>query len=235
MGVVDYPSGHQGILLDPKDAHLARQSPADYLQVLEASARCALTSLKDVVYKPDPEALDANPSISVGRLDPKKLERLIKRNAPTAGGRTRIDNSLHSYWIEQADNRYIVEFFSLHGQYYTALFDYASLENSVVAEMAEQHREMLRALLGGNVRAAKPDIFRGCMPALMTPCSKDGTVNYQALVAKGKELIQLGMRSVVYCGSMGEWPLLSDEQRMEGVRHLVEAGIPTIVGTGAKD
>lgn len=79
------------------------------------------------------------------------------------------------------------------------------------------------------------DIFRGCMPALMTPCSEDGTVNYEALVAKGKELVEMGMRAVVYCGSMGEWPLLSDEERMEGVRHLVEAGVPTIVGTGAQN
>jgi L-ribulokinase len=27
--VSDYPSGDQGVLLDPKDPHLARQSPAD--------------------------------------------------------------------------------------------------------------------------------------------------------------------------------------------------------------
>jgi L-ribulokinase len=40
--VVNYPSGDQGILLDPKDAHLARQSPVDYLQVLEESVRLAL-------------------------------------------------------------------------------------------------------------------------------------------------------------------------------------------------
>lgn len=82
---------------------------------------------------------------------------------------------------------------------------------------------------------SKTAIFRGCMPALMTPCSADGIPDYEALVRKGRELIELGMRAVVYCGSMGEWPLLSDEERQEGVRHLVEAGIPTIVGTGAQN
>ena len=41
------------------------------------------------------------------------------------------------------------------------------------------------------------------------------------------------MSAVVYCGSMGDWPLLSDEERQEGVSRLVSAGIPTIVGTGA--
>ncbi len=40
--VVDYPSGAQGVLLDPKDGLLARQHPADYLNGLEASIKGAL-------------------------------------------------------------------------------------------------------------------------------------------------------------------------------------------------
>ena len=40
--VVDYPSGAQGVLLDPKDGLLARQHPGDYLHGLEASIRGAL-------------------------------------------------------------------------------------------------------------------------------------------------------------------------------------------------
>jgi L-ribulokinase len=39
---VDYPSGHQGVLLDRNDHHLARQNPADYLYGLEKSVRAAL-------------------------------------------------------------------------------------------------------------------------------------------------------------------------------------------------
>ncbi|MBK1826095.1 dihydrodipicolinate synthase family protein [Haloferula rosea] len=79
------------------------------------------------------------------------------------------------------------------------------------------------------------NIFQGCIPALMTPCSADGEIDYDTLVATGKELIEAGMRAVVYCGSMGDWPLLTDEQRMEGVRRLVEAGVPVVVGTGAQN
>lgn len=41
------------------------------------------------------------------------------------------------------------------------------------------------------------------------------------------------MSAVVYCGSMGDWPLLTDAWRMEGVERLVKAEIPVIVGTGA--
>ncbi|MFO1062532.1 MAG: dihydrodipicolinate synthase family protein [Pirellulales bacterium] len=77
-------------------------------------------------------------------------------------------------------------------------------------------------------------IFRGCIPALMTPCSRDGVPDFDALVETGKSLIAAGMRAVVYCGSMGDWPLLSDEQRQEGVRRLAEAAIPVVVGTGAQ-
>ena len=43
------------------------------------------------------------------------------------------------------------------------------------------------------------------------------------------------MKAVVYCGSMGDWPLLTDAQRQEGVRRLVDAGIPVVVGTGAQN
>ncbi|HEX5105702.1 MAG TPA: dihydrodipicolinate synthase family protein, partial [Pirellulaceae bacterium] len=77
-------------------------------------------------------------------------------------------------------------------------------------------------------------IFQGGIPALMTPCRPDRTPHHPALVRKGQELIAAGMNAVVYCGSMGDWPLLSDEQRQEGVRQLTEAGVPVIVGTGAQ-
>lgn len=77
------------------------------------------------------------------------------------------------------------------------------------------------------------DIYRGCIPALMTPCTDARQPDYDALVAKGRELVQAGMSGVVYCGSMGDWPLLSEAQRQEGVARLVQAGVPTIVGTGA--
>lgn len=78
-------------------------------------------------------------------------------------------------------------------------------------------------------------IFQGCIPALMTPCSAEGKPNFEALVSKARELVDGGMRGVVYCGSMGDWPLLSDAQRQEGVRQLVEAGVPVVVGTGAQN
>ncbi|MBI1246064.1 MAG: dihydrodipicolinate synthase family protein [Alphaproteobacteria bacterium] len=81
-----------------------------------------------------------------------------------------------------------------------------------------------------------PDsVFRGTIPALMTPCTPDRRPDFAALVRKGKELVGAGMSGVVYCGSMGDWPLLDDEQRMEGAAALAKAGVPLVVGTGAQN
>jgi len=77
------------------------------------------------------------------------------------------------------------------------------------------------------------DVFRGCLPALMTPCGPDGEPDVKQLVKTGSELVAAGMKGVVYCGSMGDWPLLTDQQRQAGVEALVDAGLPVIVGTGA--
>ena len=78
-------------------------------------------------------------------------------------------------------------------------------------------------------------VFRGVVPALMTPCTAKGEPDIAALVARGKDLIKAGMSAVVYCGSMGDWPLLGDDQRQAGVEALVKAGVPVIVGTGAQN
>lgn len=76
-------------------------------------------------------------------------------------------------------------------------------------------------------------IFKGMMPALMTPCGADRRPDFDALVAKAASLMDTGMSAVIYCGSMGDWPLVSDTDRMEGVARLTAAGIPVVVGTGA--
>lgn len=77
------------------------------------------------------------------------------------------------------------------------------------------------------------EIFRGCIPALLTPCAAGGVPDFDWLVETAHRLIGRGMSAVVYCGSMGEWPLLSSAQRMEGTARLVDAGIRVVVGTGA--
>lgn len=77
------------------------------------------------------------------------------------------------------------------------------------------------------------NVFTGTMPALMTPCTAERRPDYDALVKKGQQLMAAGMSAVVYCGSMGDWPLLQDSERMTGVERLIDAGVPVVVGTGA--
>lgn len=77
-------------------------------------------------------------------------------------------------------------------------------------------------------------VFAGCLPALLTPCVAGGAPDFDALAEKGAELVETGMRGVVYCGSVGEWPLLSDQQRRKGVEALVDEDVPVVVGTGAQ-
>ena len=69
----------------------------------------------------------------------------------------------------------------------------------------------------------------------MTPCKVDGSPDFDALASTGAELVANGMAGVVYCGSMGEWPLLTKQQRYVGVEALVAAEIPVVVGTGAQN
>jgi 1-pyrroline-4-hydroxy-2-carboxylate deaminase len=82
---------------------------------------------------------------------------------------------------------------------------------------------------------ARSSIFTGVVPALMTPVGADGAPDFAPMVRKATELLGAGMSAVVYCGSMGDWPLLTDEERMAGVDALVKADIPVIVGTGAQN
>ena len=52
--VFNYPSGDQGVLLDPQDFHLARQHPGDYLLGLEKSVKGALAAAaKQAGFSPD--------------------------------------------------------------------------------------------------------------------------------------------------------------------------------------
>ncbi|MFW6206036.1 MAG: FGGY family carbohydrate kinase, partial [Gemmatimonadota bacterium] len=52
--VFGYPSGERGIIVDPRDPHLARQHPADYLEALREATLGALTEAeKDASFSRD--------------------------------------------------------------------------------------------------------------------------------------------------------------------------------------
>lgn len=94
------------------------------------------------------------------RLVRADLERMLAANSPTDEGEPRIDNSLHHYWIGLADNRYIQEWFRVHGPYYETVFDFATFAESSVAEMSAQHRQVLELLLADDFEGAREALMR---------------------------------------------------------------------------
>jgi DNA-binding GntR family transcriptional regulator len=67
----------------------------------------------------------------------------------------KIDNSLHAYIIDKANNPYIKEFFQRHGQYYEILFDWEDQDRKTAIETVHQHRDILEALLNQDWRGAR--------------------------------------------------------------------------------
>ncbi len=78
-------------------------------------------------------------------------------------------------------------------------------------------------------------MFQGTIVALVTPFDKKGQVNY----SKIKELVQFhlkkGTDALLPCGTTGESPTLSQEEKLKIFETVVEAAegkIPVIAGTG---
>ena len=59
--VFDYPSGHQGVLTDPRDSNVARQHPGDYLAGLEETVRAVLATASETA-----SGFDASQVIGIG-------------------------------------------------------------------------------------------------------------------------------------------------------------------------
>ncbi|MFT5163887.1 MAG: DNA-binding GntR family transcriptional regulator [Alteromonadaceae bacterium] len=80
------------------------------------------------------------------------LDGNVSSNDP---GSVELDNSLHNYWIDRCDNWYIQDFFSRHGAFFSALFDYAALGKNIKTEMAQEHRDILQNLVDQNWEGAE--------------------------------------------------------------------------------
>ncbi len=69
--VFPYPSGEEGILLDPKDPNLARQNPADYLQGFETAVREAVSMARDAEPGFDPSQIVGIGVDTTGSIPPE--------------------------------------------------------------------------------------------------------------------------------------------------------------------
>lgn len=115
---------------------------------------CAYLAVREVM---ELKALSlAQPHLA--RVD---LESMLAGNpVPETGKPMQLDNRIHAYLIEKAGNFYLRDFFERHGEYYMLLFEHAALGAKVVAEMAEQHRALLYALIEKDWDGAQQALVR---------------------------------------------------------------------------
>ena len=94
--------------------------------------------------------------LSWGRLLDIDLQSMLEGNLPAegAGGSPVIDNRLHGYLIEKADNFYIKDFFNRHAPFFKILFEWEGEDDKTAGETVEQHHDILNALLSRNKKKA---------------------------------------------------------------------------------
>lgn len=91
------------------------------------------------------------------KFNESELKAMLDANIlPTkAGDAPQIDESLHQYFIDLADNPYIRDFFERQGRYYWVLFEWEDHAHEIAEETVRQHRDVLTALLERNWSAAR--------------------------------------------------------------------------------
>lgn len=80
--------------------------------------------------------------------------------------------------------------------------------------------------------------FTGCGTALVTPFTRDGAVDEQNVRRLARRQIDAGVHFLVPCGTTGESPTLSEDERVRIVALVVEesgGGVPVLAGAGGYD
>ena len=80
--------------------------------------------------------------------------------------------------------------------------------------------------------------WTGCGTALVTPFTRDGALDEAGVKRLARRQIDAGMHFLVPCGTTGESPTLSDEERLRVVELVVEEAngrVPVLAGAGGYD
>src|SRR5919108_184744 len=80
--------------------------------------------------------------------------------------------------------------------------------------------------------------FTGCGTALVTPFRRDGSLDEAGVSRLAKRQIDAGIHFLVPCGTTGESPTLSDDERVRVVELVVEQAkgrVPVLAGAGGYD
>jgi 4-hydroxy-tetrahydrodipicolinate synthase len=79
-------------------------------------------------------------------------------------------------------------------------------------------------------------MFKGVLPALITPFTKDNKIDKQGLRQNIGFLIENGVSGIVPCGTTGESATLSIEEHEQVIEIAVECStVPVIAGTGSNN
>ena len=81
-------------------------------------------------------------------------------------------------------------------------------------------------------------LFKGSAVALVTPFTRENTVNYDKLEELVEFHIKSGTDAIVVCGTTGEASTLSDREHIATIKCVIDAvnkRIPVIAGTGGND
>jgi DNA-binding GntR family transcriptional regulator len=118
------------------------------------------------------------------------LRSMLSKNVPpqSKSEPVRIDNSLHAYFIDKANNPYIKDFFQRHGPYYEILFDWEDQDRKTAIETVHQHHEILDALLNQNWRRARNALsyhIRHNHPILSKVANADGSAKRGGKTCRG--------------------------------------------------
>src|SRR5262245_16062447 len=80
--------------------------------------------------------------------------------------------------------------------------------------------------------------WTGCGTALVTPFGRDGSIDEAAVRRLARRQVDAGIDFLVPCGTTGESPTLSEEERVRVVELAVEAAggrVPVLAGAGGYD
>jgi DNA-binding GntR family transcriptional regulator len=128
---------------------------------------CAFLEIREIM---ELKALN----LAKGNIDLEKIEHFLAKNQ-LDGKNQLIDDDLHDYFIECAGNAYIKGFFDKQGLYWAALFNYAAPETASVTTMANEHCDILSAVLHndwGSARKALSQHVRSQEPIISTLIDK---------------------------------------------------------------
>ncbi len=100
--------------------------------------------------------------LAIPQLVEKDLQQMLDHNRMPSNPQDEpmIDNSLHVYFIDKADNFYIRDFFERHGSYFSMIFKKEAKDRDAALETAHDHRKILTALLNQEWQAARKALSR---------------------------------------------------------------------------